>query len=73
MEQHRTHTKSRHVDHWRMVIDWTEEEVWSIMRECSVMPHPAYRLGWGRVSDLLAKVDHADVRRLDDAVLHSPG
>jgi 2-amino-4-hydroxy-6-hydroxymethyldihydropteridine diphosphokinase len=29
--------------------------------------------GWGRVSDLLAKVDHADVRRLDDAVLHSPG
>src|SRR5262245_60019213 len=28
--------------------------------------------GWGRVSDLLAKVDHADVRRLDDAVLHSP-
>ena len=29
--------------------------------------------GWGRVSDLLAKVDHADVRRLDDAVLHPPG
>ena len=25
MEQHRTHTKSRHVDHWRMVIDWTED------------------------------------------------
>ena len=28
--------------------------------------------GWGRVSDLLAKVDHADVRRLDDAVLQTP-
>jgi 2-amino-4-hydroxy-6-hydroxymethyldihydropteridine diphosphokinase len=28
--------------------------------------------GWGRVSDLLAKVDHADVRRLDDVVLHAP-
>jgi len=28
--------------------------------------------GWGRVSDLLAKVDHADVRRLGDAVLHPP-
>jgi 3'-phosphoadenosine 5'-phosphosulfate sulfotransferase (PAPS reductase)/FAD synthetase len=35
-----------------MVIDWTEETVWSIMREFNVMPHPAYRLGWGRVSCL---------------------
>jgi 3'-phosphoadenosine 5'-phosphosulfate sulfotransferase (PAPS reductase)/FAD synthetase len=52
MERHRTHSKSRHVDHWRMVIDWTEEEVWNIMREFNVMPHPAYRLGWGRVSCL---------------------
>jgi hypothetical protein len=46
MEQHRTHTRSRHVDHWRMVIDWTEEEVWSMMCDFSIMPHPAYRLGW---------------------------
>jgi 3'-phosphoadenosine 5'-phosphosulfate sulfotransferase (PAPS reductase)/FAD synthetase len=35
-----------------MVIDWTEEEVWNIMREYNVVPHPAYRLGWGRVSCL---------------------
>jgi 2-amino-4-hydroxy-6-hydroxymethyldihydropteridine diphosphokinase len=28
--------------------------------------------GRGKVSDLLAKVSPADVRRLDDAVLHSP-
>jgi hypothetical protein len=35
-----------------MVIDRTEEEVWSIMREFKIMPHPAYRLGWGRVSCL---------------------
>ena len=47
MEQHRTHTKTRHVDHWRMVIDWNEEQVWDIMREFGVMPHPAYRLGLG--------------------------
>ena len=51
-EQHRTHTRSRHVDHWRMVIDWTEEMVWSVMREFGVMPHPAYRLRWNRVSSL---------------------
>ena len=28
--------------------------------------------GWGRVPDLLAKLGPADVRRLDDAVLHPP-
>jgi len=28
--------------------------------------------GWGQVSDLLAKASPADMRRLDDAVLHSP-
>jgi len=28
--------------------------------------------GWGHVSDLLAKVESADVQRLDDVVLHSP-
>jgi len=60
MEPHRTHTKTRHVDHWRMVIDWTEEEVWKIMREFRVMPHPAYRLGWGRVSCLACIFGLAD-------------
>jgi 2-amino-4-hydroxy-6-hydroxymethyldihydropteridine diphosphokinase len=29
--------------------------------------------GWGPVPDLLAKVSPADVRRLDEAVLHPPG
>ncbi len=60
MEQHRTHTKSRHVDHWRMVIDWTEEEVWNTMRAFNVTPHPAYRLGWGRVSCLACIFGQAD-------------
>jgi 3'-phosphoadenosine 5'-phosphosulfate sulfotransferase (PAPS reductase)/FAD synthetase len=60
MEQHRTHTKSRHVDHWRMVIDWTEEEVWPIMREFNIMPHPACRLSWSRVSCLACIFGQAD-------------
>jgi hypothetical protein len=60
MEQHRTHCKSRHVDHWRMVIDWSESEVWSIMRKFKIMPHPAYRLGWGRVSCLACIFGQAD-------------
>jgi 2-amino-4-hydroxy-6-hydroxymethyldihydropteridine diphosphokinase len=28
--------------------------------------------GWGQVSDLLAKIGPAEIRRLDDAVLHLP-
>jgi hypothetical protein len=60
MERHRTHTRSRHVDHWRLVIDWTEERVWDILRECNVLPHPAYRLGWGRVSCLACIFGQAD-------------
>jgi 3'-phosphoadenosine 5'-phosphosulfate sulfotransferase (PAPS reductase)/FAD synthetase len=59
-EQHRTHCKSRHVDHWRMVIDCSEAEVWSIMRQFNIMPHPAYRLGWGRVSCLACIFGQAD-------------
>ena len=50
IEKHRTNTKSRRVDQWRNVIDWTEEEVWAIIERHRVRPHPAYTLGWGRVS-----------------------
>jgi hypothetical protein len=40
----------RHVDHWRPVRDWTEQQVWDIMQRWQVRPHPAYQLGWSRVS-----------------------
>jgi 3'-phosphoadenosine 5'-phosphosulfate sulfotransferase (PAPS reductase)/FAD synthetase len=59
-EEHRTHCKSRHCDHWRMVIDWSEAQVWDIMREFRITPHPAYRLGWGRVSCLACIFGLAD-------------
>lgn len=53
-EPHRCHRPggrtNRHVDAYRPVHRWTEEEVWAIMERYSVNPHPAYRLGWGRVS-----------------------
>lgn len=68
MECHKTSTQSRRVDHWRMVIDWSEQQVWDIMREYRVVPHPAYRLGWGRVSCLACIFGQADqwasVRRI---------
>lgn len=40
----------RHVDHWRPVHAWSESEVWGIIRRYRVNPHPAYWLGFGRVS-----------------------
>ena len=50
LESHRTHTQARHVDHYRPVHDWKEADVWDAMRRHGVVPHPAYRLGWGRLS-----------------------
>lgn len=42
--------KPRHVDQWRAVHAWSEAAVWAIIERWFVTPHPAYRLGWGRVS-----------------------
>lgn len=53
-EPHTTNSPSprlrRHVDHWRPVHAWGEEEVWAIIEKYRVNPHPAYHLGFGRVS-----------------------
>ena len=40
----------RHVDHWRPVHAWSEQEVWDIIERYKVLPHPAYMLGWARLS-----------------------
>lgn len=42
--------KPRHIDAWRPVHGWSEELVWATIQRHGVNPHPAYRLGWGRVS-----------------------
>jgi hypothetical protein len=49
-EPHRTHCRRRHVDHWRPVLGWTEEHVWDRIAAASLRPHPAYSLGWSRLS-----------------------
>ncbi|KKL75793.1 hypothetical protein LCGC14_2051370 [marine sediment metagenome] len=41
---------ARHVDRWRPIHKWAEAEVWAIIERWKVNPHPAYHLGWGRVS-----------------------
>jgi 3'-phosphoadenosine 5'-phosphosulfate sulfotransferase (PAPS reductase)/FAD synthetase len=45
-------TKSRTVHQWRAVLSWFEQDVWEIMERFRVRPHPAYFLGWSRVSCL---------------------
>jgi 3'-phosphoadenosine 5'-phosphosulfate sulfotransferase (PAPS reductase)/FAD synthetase len=40
----------RHVDRCRLVHQWNEAEIWDIIARWRVNPHPAYRLGWGRLS-----------------------
>ncbi|NTF23545.1 phosphoadenosine phosphosulfate reductase family protein [Agrobacterium rubi] len=53
-EPHRTDRRSgrlgRHVDHWRPIHGWSEEQVWDIIRDFGIVPHVAYQLGWSRLS-----------------------
>ena len=59
----------RWIDHWRPVHAWDETQVWAIIQRHGVNPHPAYWLGWGRVSCLKcifgSKHQWASVRRID--------
>ena len=42
--------KGRHVDRFRPILHWLEEDVWKIIERYKIRVHPAYYLGWGRVS-----------------------
>lgn len=46
----RTGSKKRHVDRWRPIHSWAEKDVWEIIERFKVNPHPAYKIGFGRVS-----------------------
>lgn len=59
-EPHRCDGKARRVDAWRSVIDWNEARVWEIIRRWGIVPHPAYRLGFPRVSCMACIFGQAD-------------
>lgn len=40
----------RSITEWRPLINWPEEHVWEIISRYKVRPHPAYFLGFSRVS-----------------------
>ena len=42
--------RKRTVWTWLAVHDWPEADVWKIMKKYGVNPHPAYHIGFGRVS-----------------------
>jgi 3'-phosphoadenosine 5'-phosphosulfate sulfotransferase (PAPS reductase)/FAD synthetase len=62
-------TRTRRVDQWRNVLDWDEYQVWDTIRRWKIDPHPAYKLGWGRVSCMCCiygdEDQWASVRTLD--------
>lgn len=51
---------ARYVDHFRPIRDWTEQEVWDAMKALNVRPHPAYEMGFGRVSCMKCIFGNAD-------------
>jgi 3'-phosphoadenosine 5'-phosphosulfate sulfotransferase (PAPS reductase)/FAD synthetase len=69
IEKHGSTTLRRRVDQWRAIINWPEERVWEAIERWRINPHPAYHLGWGRLSCMSCIFGDADqwasVRDLD--------
>ncbi|MBT8453917.1 MAG: phosphoadenosine phosphosulfate reductase family protein [Deltaproteobacteria bacterium] len=69
VEPHKSASKKRRIEHWRAVIDWTEEEVWDALKRHNINPHPCYHLGWSRCSCFPCIFgdprDFASVREID--------
>lgn len=69
--RHKCNSKKRRVDQYRAVLEWSEQEVWAIIERNGLRPHPAYRLGWNRVSCMTCVFGDANqwasVKELDPA------
>lgn len=53
IEIHRTNAicrAHRMVHQWRPVIDYSEKDVWTVLKRHKINPHPCYRAGWNRCS-----------------------
>ncbi len=40
----------RHIDRFRPLRDWKEQQVWDLLEKYRVNPHPCYHMGFGRCS-----------------------
>ena len=61
IEVNATNTKKRSATSIRLILDWTEQEVWDIMKRWKVQPHPCYMLGWNRCSCQLCIFGSANI------------
>lgn len=53
MEVHRANATAkarRLVHHWRPVIEFSERDVWEVLKRHGCVPHPCYMAGWQRCS-----------------------
>jgi 3'-phosphoadenosine 5'-phosphosulfate sulfotransferase (PAPS reductase)/FAD synthetase len=50
VERHACHTQGYHIDHFRPVLEWKERQIWDIIEAAGIIPHPAYFLGFPRLS-----------------------
>ena len=56
MEIHRTNATAkahRVVNQWRCCIDYSEKDVWELLKRHHINPHPCYRIGWNRCSCMM--------------------
>jgi len=40
----------RHIDRFRPIRDWKEQQIWDMLEKYRVRPHPCYFMGFGRCS-----------------------
>ena len=63
--------EGRHVERWRPVLKWCEIDVWAIIARWQIRPHPAYQIGWGRLSCMTcifgSNTMWASVKKIDPA------
>ncbi len=52
VEEGRGTNTRRRVDQWRVILEWSEARVWDCLKAHRIVPHPAYRIGFGRCSCL---------------------
>lgn len=56
IEIHRTNAEAkahRIVHQWRCCIDYSEKDVWELLKRHHINPHPCYRIGWNRCSCMM--------------------
>lgn len=56
MEIHRTNATAkahRIVHQWWCCIDYSEKDVWELLKRHHINPHPCYRIGWNRCSCMM--------------------